>query len=329
MDPDAFDPARDLASYGGPPEGRLLASIMGHNPCLGWFGPPSAREAERGFTVHGEAPVAAWSMKAEHEPDGAARLTAHVSLPYAGLDVHRVFVPAKGGAVLRVETDVVNAGASPVSFGWQEHATFGPPFLAGDVTAFDMPAGWAVSYPETFAAAHRLRTGRDTAFTWPLAPGTSGPPVDLRVFPGGPPCGDFTAQLMDPGADWAWVTAVNPRLGLLAGYCWPRDEFPWVGLWDEHRDRMSPPWDGRTEARGIEFGLSPFPLGREAMRALGTLHGEEVLGSLPPGGRRSGTFFVYLAAVPPSCAGVERVTVEHEVIIARLRGGEELKLSCL
>src|SRR6185503_10282920 len=74
MEPDAFVAARDLANYGGPPEGRLLASIMGHNLCIDFFGGPSKAEEAEGLTVHGEASVATWAFETHGEPGGAARL---------------------------------------------------------------------------------------------------------------------------------------------------------------------------------------------------------------------------------------------------------------
>src|SRR5437764_12207541 len=41
--------------YGNDAESKLLSGILGHNLCLGLFGPPSAEEARAGMTVHGEA----------------------------------------------------------------------------------------------------------------------------------------------------------------------------------------------------------------------------------------------------------------------------------
>ncbi|MEK7766064.1 MAG: hypothetical protein AAB368_07475, partial [bacterium] len=213
--------------------------------------------------------------------------------------------------------------------GWQEHATFGPPFLEGGVTVFDLPASWATSHPAPFARRHRLRIGPKTEFAWPLAPGADGRPVDLRLFPSAERAGDFPAQLMDPGRTWAWAPAVHPGRGLLAGYAWRRADFPWVGNWEEHRDRESAPWGGRTEARGIEFGASPFAQGRDAMRALGSLRGTPVLTAIAKGARRDAVFYAFLAPVPAGCAGVDAVSVAHGVISVRLRGGPALSFSSI
>ena len=63
IEPSTFDLSQH-ASYGGAAEGRLLASIMGHNLCLDIFGGPSPEEAAAGLGAHGEASVVAYEFRA-------------------------------------------------------------------------------------------------------------------------------------------------------------------------------------------------------------------------------------------------------------------------
>jgi len=287
---------------------------MGHNLCMGWFGAPSAAEAARGLVVHGEAPVATWAVATE-----AGRLVMNVVLPYAELDVSRVCSLAPDAQVLRVDTTVRNTASKNRPVGWQEHATFGPPFIEGGVTIFDASATRGMTDPN-ITKGNRLKPGAE--FAWPVVPGADGKPVDLRVFPAGEPSGDFTAQLVDPARDWAYVTAVNPRLRLLCGYAWRRADFPWLGNWEENLCRVAHPWDRRTVTRGMEFGLSPFAHGMEAMRKLGSLFGTPALGSLPAGKSKSGTFLVFLSAVPGECTGVRDVEVSAKSVTVRLQRPE-------
>jgi hypothetical protein len=37
------------------------------------------------------------------------------------------------------------------------------------------------------------------------------------------------------------------------GYRWDCKQFPWLGIWEENRDRMSLPWEGKTVTR-----MNPF-----------------------------------------------------------------------
>jgi hypothetical protein len=297
MEPNEFVPSRDLDAYGGPPEGRLLASIMGHNLCLDIFGPPSKEEEAAGLTVHGEAGVAMWDFAEEKSPDAGARIAATVDLPYARLRLRRSYSLPPDSSVLRVETEVENLSDRETRFGWQEHATFGPPFIEGGVTVFEANAKWGCVDPNVSSKFHRLKAGAE--FAWPNAPGTDGNPVDLRVFPAARPSSDFTTQLMDATQDTAWFNATNPRLGLCAGYTWHRADFPWLGNWEENYGRDLKPWSLRTLTRGLEFGMSPFAHGRDKMIALGVLQGAPALCTLAPRARKSATFFAFLSTAKP------------------------------
>ena len=44
-----------------------------------------------------------------------------------------------------------------------------------------------------------------------------------------------------------------------------------MGIWEENRSRLQPPWNGGTIARGMEFGVSPIPETRRAMIERGAL----------------------------------------------------------
>jgi hypothetical protein len=69
----------------------------------------------------------------------------------------------------------------------------------------------------------------------------------------------------------AFFVAFSPRLRLAFGYVWKRADFPWMGIWEENRSRLQPPWIGATMARGMEFGVSPFPETRRQMIERGPL----------------------------------------------------------
>src|SRR5580704_9851105 len=83
IEPGAYKAGQHDRVYGGAPEGRLLASILGHNLCLDSFGSPSAAESRAGGLTHGEAGVTVW------KPGAKRRNTFSFSakLPGAQLDV--------------------------------------------------------------------------------------------------------------------------------------------------------------------------------------------------------------------------------------------------
>jgi hypothetical protein len=85
--------------------------------------------------------------------------------------------------------------------------------------------------------------------------------------------GAYSAHLMDLGREDAWFRAWNPGSKVLMGYTWNPKDFPWLGIWEENRSRTSPPWNGKTITRGMEFGVSPFPETRRQMIERGSLFG--------------------------------------------------------
>jgi hypothetical protein len=226
--------------YGSNSESKLLAGIMGHNLCLDLFGGPSEAEAAAGITVHGEASVAPYTIST----DGDEMITTvHVST--AQLHFERRLT-LDGGAVHITET-VHNCAAMDRPIAWTQHVTLGPPFLVPGETEFDVPVT--------------------------RSQGLLGETIRPQTYTHRAGSGGYTAYLLDPERDDAWFTAWSPGMQLWIGYCWKRADFPWIGFWEENCSRQSPPWNGETVTRGMEFGVSPMPETRRAMIERGSMFG--------------------------------------------------------
>ncbi len=89
---------------------------------------------------------------------------------------------------------------------------------------------------------------------------------------------------MDHKLPTAFFVAFAPAFKLAFGYVWRPSDFPWMGIWEENHSRLSPPWNGQTLARGMEFGVSPMPETREAMLKRGSLFGVPCFRRVPAGG---------------------------------------------
>jgi len=239
IEPSTYDPRRH-PGYGADSESKLLSGIMGHNLCMDIFGVPSAEEAAAGLTVHGEASVAAYEVAATE-----AALTARASLPQSQLRLERRIRLA--GSVVEISETVENESAADRPIAWTEHVTLGPPFLEKGATEFRAP----VTQSQV------------------LEPGNG----DLRLFTDAPSSGGYTAHLLDPARLQAYFVAWSPAARVAFGYVWRRADFPWLGVWEENYSRQSPPWNGRTLTRGMEFGVSPMPETRRQMIARGSLFG--------------------------------------------------------
>lgn len=256
-------PTMDPSNYrgNGDSEARLLSGIHGHNLCLDLFGAPSAEEAAAGIGVHGEASVARYELTAD--------LRMCAELPLHGLAFERLLT--LHGERLLIHERVTNRTAVDRPIAYTQHVTLGPPFLEPGKTQFSVPATRAMTYPTDFAGPDGyLAIGRE--FDWPHAPLRDGSGTwDLRQIPDRSRAAAFSTQLMDPSRERAHFLAWSPTHSLAFGYEWRRADFPWLGIWEENRSRQHEPWNGRTLARGMEFGASPFPETRRAMIERGRL----------------------------------------------------------
>lgn len=279
MEPFEYDPVRH-PEYGGNSESKLLAGIMGHNLCVDLFGGPSEAEAAAGVTVHGEASVQPWEFT---ERDDAT--VGVCEMPLSGIRVSRR-VSLRPGEV-HIDETVENLGAWDRPIAWTQHVTLGPPFLERGKTQFDMTATKSRTYESEFGGL--FDSGVD--FEWPVAPLKGGGSYDLRVYSDRDVSAGYTAHLMDPSKAEAEWTATNGEVTF--GYRWRREDFPWCGIWEENCSRQSPPWNGQSITRGMEFGVSPFPESRRAMIERGSLFGVPGYKWLPAKGSLSASYVAF------------------------------------
>jgi hypothetical protein len=254
IEPSAYDPV--IHNYGSQPDAKLLAGIMGHNLCLDVFGGPSPEEAAAGITTHGEGSIALYNIDRAD-----TRMTMRASLPLAQLHFERI-VELQGRAV-RIREAVDNLSATDRPIAWTQHVSLGPPFLEKGATQFRMSATRSKVFEAEFGSAGYLRVGAE--FDWPMAPKSSDGCVDLQVLNDFAASSAYTAHLMDPARGDAFFLAFAPRYRLAFAYIWKRNDFPWLGMWEENCSRANAPWNGRTLARGMEFGASPMPESRRQM----------------------------------------------------------------
>ncbi|MDZ4797322.1 MAG: hypothetical protein SGI92_04115 [Bryobacteraceae bacterium] len=254
--------AEHYPEYGNDAESRLLSGIMGHNTCIDLFGGPSETEAASGVTVHGEASVLPYDLL---DSDGGIDCTCYMTRSQL---VFRRSIRLDGGRILFHESvENLNPWDRPIA--WQQHVSLGPPFLENGKTRFALPGTRSLTYDGDFGDLFC----RAIQFDWPLAPLKGGGDYDLRTFTTRPVSAGYTAHLLDPVLEKAGFRAWSPDGQVVFGYRWRRSDFPWLGIWEENRSRQNTPWNGKTIARGMEFGVSPQPETRAAMITRGSLFG--------------------------------------------------------
>jgi hypothetical protein len=304
IDPFEYATAKHARKYGPPPDGRLLSGIAGHTLSFDYFGPPSPEETAAGLGTHGEAPALKW--RAQKAQSSKPHLQYGLTLPEARISFSRRLTLDDVNPVIYCEEEAVNLSIYDRPMSWNEHVTFGPPFLEAENTWFDMPATRSKTCPASFSPRFSLQP--DAEFTWPHAPTKDRKRMNLRTTPSRR-FGHYTAQLLDPALELGFIAACNPRLKLLVVYVFRRVDFPWVGNWEERYNRTAAPWQGKTFCRALEFSTTPFPVPRRQTIGQGPLFGEPTYAWLPAKSKTQVRFLILLFEVPETFRGVASVSI--------------------
>lgn len=318
-----FDPgtegyARFVAEDGDLGTKRFLASYTGHALCLDGFGPPSVSELARGNSLHGEASSVMWTFSSGAETS----VTGITDLPLARLRVERDFSLLPGESVLRVDERVTNMSDASRRLHWVQHGTIGAPiFSKGGRVTSSVRDG--ITWPNDYEGLNLL--DQDKKFTWPLAPRVGGCAVDLRHLFVERGSGFVVAAHQSADREHGFIAVVEPH-GIAMGYLFSSNVFPWVTLWEENRARLDAPWSGEVQARGLEFGTTPLPLGNEAVDAGGDVLGSSTSLQLGPRQSQRAPWMLFLAEIPRGWKEVEDVRVEGDEIVLFHRR-EEVRLA--
>ncbi|MGH9452031.1 MAG: hypothetical protein ACRD11_16090 [Terriglobia bacterium] len=296
IDHERYNEQRHATRYGAAATGKLICGIAGHNICLDYFGVPSAEEAARGLAIHGEAPNSRWRKEESISTRQRSQLSISVRLPVAGLRFNRQITVRRGESVAYFKETVTNEQSADHFFHWTQHVTLGPPFLNPKDSRIAISAARGRTFPHGYEGFELLRSSRD--FRWPEAPGTRRKKVDLTRPFSHRGLGFIATVLMDPRRDRQFIAAINHRHGLVVGYCFSRVDFPWAAIWEENCARSDAPWSKRCQARGLEFGSTPFPVGRREAFANGPLFGAPHFTVVPARGQKTVRYLSFLARVP-------------------------------
>jgi hypothetical protein len=323
IDPFKYTRAKHARTYGEPPDGRLLAGIAGHSLSFDHFGPPSPEETTAGLTTHGEAPALKWDVQ-KYAKSPKPYLQYGLTLPEARIRFSRKLTLDPRNPVIYCEEEAVNLSPYDRPISWNEHVTFGPPFLEAGITWFDMPATRAKVCPASYSPRFSLQP--DAEFAWPNAPTKDRKRMNLRTTPA-QRFGHYTAQMLNPELETGFIAACNQRLKLLVIYAFRRADFPWVGNWEERYNRTSAPWRGKTFCRGLEFSTTPFSIPRRETIEQGPLFGERTYRWLPAKSKAQVRFLILLFEVPETFRGVSSVSIAKGKIDVVESGAHGRKLS--
>lgn len=312
---------------------------FGHFVCVDGFGQTSAEERAAGLPGHGEAHLTQFDVTREASPN-AVTLTA--KLPIVQEVFTRTFRVIEGENVVYVDSQLESLLGFDRPVNWAEHATVAAPFLAPGKTTIALSG--TQSQNRDYAADQRRSgrggagrgnagTGRGNAppvqrrlapgkdFTWPLAPGLDGSPVDMHIIPENPHFLDHAATLLDPNRELEWVSAFNSEKRLVYGYIFRREDYPWLQHWGNYPSASQ-------VVRGMEFGTQPYDVPRREAVTLNSMFGAPTYRWLPAKSKIESHFLLFYARVPVGFNQVDDIRLESgRIVIEDRRSGKRLTLT--
>lgn len=229
-----------------PENNRDGAPFQGHFLCLGRWGQPSKGEMAAGVPHNGEPANSLWSVSQQTE----TRVEMNAGAPLDGMVVTRSVSLLPTAPVFRVSESFTNTFSLSRPTNVVQHITLGPPFLS---PALRVNTNATHGFNQKFAMPdpHRL------SYEWPMGiADTTGRQIDLRRTDEEE--NYVTTHLFPDTATYGWVTALQPEDGLLLGYVWKLDEYPWINIWNYYAE-------GQPAAKGLEFGTTGIGAPYEAL----------------------------------------------------------------
>ena len=286
------------------------------NDAPGSFWTTPVEEAAAGLPIHGEAAAAHWNVTMPMDMEEIARQW-NVHLPVAQLMFARKIRLGDHESVAYVEESVSNERNIDHPCHWVQHATFSPPFLNISESTLTVSALRGMTSPSDYEDCSLLAHNRE--FSWPNAPTqetpTSTAMADLRQPFAAKGLGFLAGVQLDPRRKVEYMLAVNWKLRLGVGYCFRQDDFPWMAIWEENCARQDNPWNGKVQARGMEFGTTPFPLGREETFRRGRLFDTPCWCVVPANGTKTARYLIFLFTVPDGMNSIGNVEAKGDALV--------------
>ena len=95
-------------------------------------------------------------------------------------------------------------------------------------------------------------------------------------------------------------------------------------VWEENRKSMTPPWNGETVTRGMEFGNTRVPGSAKEYFKKPEMYGTPTFGWLDAKGKLTKRFLVFLTKIPEGMTGVRNVQLEGSEIVVKAKGVPEV-----
>jgi hypothetical protein len=279
-----------------PENNRKGAHFQGHFICLGRWGSPTQGEINAGVPHNGQASNTWWDLvnMTEHT------LVMNNKATMDGLSIRREVIMDEDSPVCYVTEKVKNYTSTARLSNIVQHVTIGTPFLdTGTVINTNATHGFNQKFAYPDPSAHE--------YVWPdgINDASLKSPVNLTSTNNNE---NYCTTHLLPGK-YGWVSALNPKQGLLLGYVWKTNDYPWLNIWQHVKD-------GRPIAKGLEFGTTGIGKPYQALLDTCTqFYGHNSYEFHDAGEVIEKSFLGFLLMVPSNCESVNDIEIKDNTII--------------
>lgn len=278
-----------------------MPDFMGHFLCFDRWGPPSDAEKANGFKHHGEASTVQWKTVSEPKTvNGITTASVECTLPMGGLRLTRKIEMPSEEPLFFVTEEIKNLNKYGRMYNIVQHVTIAPPFL-DKTTIFDNNTEQGYVDKEDGSIDQE-----SPVIKWPSVM-HNGEKISLRQFEKEWP---RVASFMFSRDDkYGWVTACNPSKGLMLGYIWKTEEYPWINFWRSMENDM-------PAAFGMEFGTTGLHESFPVLARKAKIFDRNIYDFIDADQVITKSFTAFLARIPDDYKGVGNIEIAgNEMII--------------
>lgn len=214
--------------------GLQRRSFCGHFICTPRWGDVSPAEQEKGLVKHGDFRSLEWQIEAQTD----TMLTMQSYSEAEQWMVKRTMRLASQSPVFYVQEKLMNCSSARRAYNLVQHPTIAVPFLhAATRVDCNGTEGWRDN------GIGNLPT---TVGAWPAVINQQGQATDIRMAT---PADGGVYSFATGDAITGWLSAYDPHSGLLLGYVWPAQDYPFIHHW-VHAEK------DQVIYRGLEFGTA-------------------------------------------------------------------------
>ena len=272
------------------------ALFQGHFLCLGRWGAPSDAEIAYGKIPHnGEQTMYNWNIDEQKTENQFQVLNMNFDTKKDQISTNRTVYLAQNTNVAYVKESFTNYNTLGRLSNVVHHVTLGNPFLSkSTIISSNVDRG--------FDQTDSINELEKSFFTFPYKT-RNGKSIDFRTST--EPNGYCCSFIHHPKDMYGWVTAIDPKSGLLIGYIWKTKEYPWLYIWHNVDEK------GNPNAKGIEFGTAGLGKSYQTLVENNTgFFGKKSFEYIDAGQKIDKSFVMFIQKVPMNTKAIKNINIK-------------------